>query len=63
MTNDHIQILAMNNDQNILADIVCHSLISQSTKIAMQTVLFTPAGGWIVALLHFQFDKTTLKIE
>lgn len=63
MTNVHIQILVMNNDQNVFSDIVCHRLISQSIKIAMQTVLFTPAGEWIVALLHFQFDKSTLKKE
>lgn len=51
-TNDHIQILAMTTDQNVLADIVCHGSISQSIKIAVQTVSFTAAGERIVALLH-----------
>lgn len=60
-TNDHIQILATTKDQNVLADIVCDGSISQSIKIAIQAVLFTAAGEQIVALLHFQFDKSLKK--
>lgn len=40
MSNDYIQILVVTNDQNVFADIACHSSISQSIKIAIQALLF-----------------------
>lgn len=45
MTSDHIQILAVINDQNILVNKVCHGSISHRIKIAIQTVSFTLSGG------------------
>lgn len=45
VTSDHTQILAVINNQNILVDKVCHSSISHSIKIAIQTVLFKLGGG------------------
>lgn len=61
MTNDHIQIWAVTNNQKVVADIVYQSSTTQSIKIAVQAVSFTPAAGWIVALIHFQFNKSMLK--
>lgn len=45
LTSDHIQILAVINDQNILVDKVCHCSISHWVKIAIQTASFTLGGG------------------
>lgn len=58
MTSDHIQILAVVKDRNILVDKDCHCSISHRIKIAIQTVSFTLSGGWSVP---FQSDNYMLK--